>query len=95
MLLRFRIASFLTGFGLASAFALYQLRKDIWDSHRILLEQVKELLSQLAKRSLEFQHTHQQSLNVLLQTTSYTANLEGRVTKLEAEVAQLKSSSKT
>ncbi len=39
-LLRIRITSFLTGFGVCSAFALYQLRQDVLKSNSAIISQV-------------------------------------------------------
>jgi len=38
-LVRARLSAFLCGFALAGGFAVYQLRKDVWDSHKMLAEQ--------------------------------------------------------
>ena len=46
MLLRVRVTSFLAGVALAGSAALYQLRKDIWDSHTILQSQASHQLAQ-------------------------------------------------
>lgn len=40
MLVRARVVSFLSGFAVAGSVALYQLRQDIWESHRLLASQV-------------------------------------------------------
>jgi len=40
-LARARIASFFVGVGVAGSFAIYQLRQDVWESHRVLAEQAK------------------------------------------------------
>jgi hypothetical protein len=40
MLARARIASFFIGLGAAGSFAIFQLRQDVWESHRVLSEQV-------------------------------------------------------
>ena len=40
-LLSTRLSSFLAGAGLAGGFALYQLRTDLWESHSVLLKQVR------------------------------------------------------
>lgn len=40
MLLKIRITSFLTGFAVASALGLYQLRQDVLHSHEVLAAQV-------------------------------------------------------
>ncbi len=40
MLLRVRISSFLAGFGVCSAFALYQLRQDVVKSNSAIIKQV-------------------------------------------------------
>ena len=40
MLLRARVVSFLAGLGVAGSFALFQLRQDVWESHKLLAEQV-------------------------------------------------------
>ena len=41
MLLRARVVSFLAGLGVAGSFALFQLRQDVWESHKLLSEQVE------------------------------------------------------
>ena len=40
MLVRARVVSFLSGFAVAGCIALYQLRQDIWESHKLLASQV-------------------------------------------------------
>ncbi len=40
MLLRARVSAFLSGVAIAGVFAVYQLRKDVTDSHKILKDQV-------------------------------------------------------
>lgn len=40
MLLRARLVSFFAGLGVAGGFATFQLRQDVWESHRLLSEQV-------------------------------------------------------
>lgn len=40
MLLRARVSAFLSGVAIAGVFAVYQLRKDVTDSHKILADQV-------------------------------------------------------
>lgn len=44
MLLRARLVSFFAGVGVAGSLALYQLRQEVWESHRILSQQVPFLL---------------------------------------------------
>jgi hypothetical protein len=41
---RVRATSFLAGFAVASAIAIYQLQKDVWGSHQILADEVSLLL---------------------------------------------------
>ena len=41
MLFRARLVSFFAGLGVAGGFAIFQLRQDIWESHKLLSEQVK------------------------------------------------------
>ena len=41
MLARARITSFLAGFGLASAAAVFKLSTDVHESHRVLADQVR------------------------------------------------------
>ncbi len=41
MLVRARVVSFLSGFAVAGCIALYQLRQDIWESHKLLASQVR------------------------------------------------------
>ena len=43
MMFRARLSSFLAGFAVASGFAIYQLRSDVRDSHKLLAEQVRQL----------------------------------------------------
>ena len=40
MLFRARVVSFLSGFAVAGCIALYQLRQDVWESHRLLSAEV-------------------------------------------------------
>lgn len=40
MLVRARVVSFLSGFAVAGCICLYQLRQDIWESHKLLASQV-------------------------------------------------------
>lgn len=40
MLFRARLVSFFAGLGVAGGFALFQLRQDVWESHKLLSEQV-------------------------------------------------------
>ena len=44
MLFRTRVVSFLAGLGAAGAFAIVQLRQDVWESHKILSQQVRAQL---------------------------------------------------
>uniref|UniRef100_A0A7S2Z8H9 Uncharacterized protein n=1 Tax=Chloropicon laureae TaxID=464258 RepID=A0A7S2Z8H9_9CHLO len=41
MMFRARLSSFLAGFAVASGFAIYQLRSDVRDSHKLLAEQAE------------------------------------------------------
>ena len=49
-LLSTRISSFLAGAGLTGAYALYQLRNDLWESHALLAKQVRERKEGEARR---------------------------------------------
>lgn len=49
MLLRARVSAFLSGVAIAGVFAVYQLRKDVTDSHKILADQVSITLAVLRK----------------------------------------------
>lgn len=40
-LMRIRVSSFLSGFAVAAGISLYQLKKDLQDSHALLREQVR------------------------------------------------------
>ena len=51
MIFRARLSSFLAGFAVASAFAVYQLRNDVRESHSLLSEQVKKNLRNYKKKN--------------------------------------------
>ncbi|CAK9250719.1 hypothetical protein BDL97_02G101500 [Sphagnum fallax] len=53
---RVRATSFLAGFAVASAIAIYQLQKDVWGSHQILADEVEGYYSQLEKRIKQLEH---------------------------------------
>lgn len=40
-LFRVRLSSFLAGAAIVGGFAVYQLRQDVWSSHKILMDQAK------------------------------------------------------
>lgn len=39
--MRTQLGGFLAGFAMAGSIAMYQLQKDVWSSHRLLLQQVR------------------------------------------------------
>eukprot|EP00884_Botryococcus_braunii_P007406 jgi/Botrbrau1/16667/Bobra.0068s0083.1 len=50
VLVRARVSSFLAGFAVAAGLALYQLRQDIWESHRVLAAQAETVDRALEER---------------------------------------------
>mmetsp|Transcript_8399 Transcript_8399/g.20948 ORF Transcript_8399/g.20948 Transcript_8399/m.20948 type:complete len:82 (-) Transcript_8399:412-657(-) len=50
MLLRIRVTSFLTGFGVCAGLALYQLRQDIKKSHDVMSHQAEAYRIKLESR---------------------------------------------
>jgi hypothetical protein len=50
VVLRARVISFLAGFAVAGGFALYQLRQDVWESHRVLAAQVSSLPARIFEK---------------------------------------------
>ncbi len=49
MIFRARLSSFLAGFAIASGFAVYQLRSDVRESHKLLAEQVRKREGRLSR----------------------------------------------
>jgi len=49
MMFRARLSSFLAGFAVASGFAIYQLRSDVRDSHKLLAEQAEGVEQRLKR----------------------------------------------
>ena len=39
------MVSFFAGLGVAGGFAIFQLRQDIWESHKLLSEQVGQIIT--------------------------------------------------
>jgi hypothetical protein len=39
--MRTQVGGFLAGFAIAGGIAMYQLQKEVWSSHRLLLQQVR------------------------------------------------------
>lgn len=57
MLYRVRISSFLAGFGICAAFALYQLRQDVLKSHTVIASQADEYKAKLEGRIASLEAT--------------------------------------
>lgn len=47
MSIRSQLQGFFIGCGLVGAVAMYQLQKDVWSSHRLILEAVQEKVQKL------------------------------------------------
>eukprot|EP00976_Prorocentrum_cordatum_P112480 1195539-Prorocentrum_minimum.AAC.3 len=52
-MLQSRITSFIGGFAIASGFALYSVRHDIWASHNVLAAQVRQCGRPVHDREIE------------------------------------------
>lgn len=57
LLLRARVSAFMTGLAVAGVFAVYQLRKDVTESHKHLLDQNQKYNQSLELRVAELEAT--------------------------------------